>query len=89
MKENRRTLEAFLRTMEDYHRTIAYRGLPSLLLGSGRWFEGRRSSEDYDSAKKWKSKHNPKEQEYYFNAQSFASTTRKPGILKDTPCLPA
>jgi hypothetical protein len=71
MNENRRTLEAFLRTMEDYHRTIAYRGLPSLLLASGRWFEGRRSSEDYDSAKKWKSKHDPKEQKCYYNAQSF------------------
>jgi hypothetical protein len=71
MCENRAGMEEFLRTMEDYHRTIAYRGLPSLLLESGRWFHGRCNSEGYDSAKRWKSKHQPKEKECYYNAQSF------------------
>jgi len=71
MNDGRATMEAFLRTMEDYHRTIAYRGLPSVLLETGRWFQGRIESEAYDSAKQWKAKQQPKEQECYFNAQSF------------------
>jgi hypothetical protein len=64
-------MEAFLRTMDDYQQTIAYRGLPSLLLASGRWFQGRGSSNGYAIARQWQRKHRPTANECYYNAQSF------------------
>ncbi len=64
-------MEAFLRTMDEYHRTIKHRGLPALILADGCWFHGRASSNGYESTKRWKKKSRPTAQECYYNAQSF------------------
>jgi hypothetical protein len=71
MKNARTEMEDFLREMDQYHRTINFRGLPALLLAGGHWFQGRASSDGYDCARQWKNKHPPTAQACYYNAQSF------------------
>jgi hypothetical protein len=71
MMDRRKDMEAFLCMMDEYHRTIAYRGLPARLRASGRWFQRRACSSGYDSARQWKRKHRPTAHECYYNAQSF------------------
>src|SRR5437667_1282214 len=71
MNNTRTEMEEFLRVMDQYHRTINHRGLPALLLAGGHWFQGRASSDGYDSARQWRKKHQPTAKECYYNAQSF------------------
>jgi hypothetical protein len=71
MIDSKTKMEAFLRMMNDYHQTIKHRGLPALVLASGRWFQGRASSNDYESAKQWRKKNRATAKECYYNAQSF------------------
>ena len=71
MNDTRAEMEAFLRWMNEYHRTIDYRGLPALLLEGGRWFQGRADVNKYENARQWKKRNRPKTNDCYFNAQSF------------------
>lgn len=66
-----KAMEGYLRTLDRYHQTIRYRGLPSFLLSMGIWFQGRASSNDYAICKQWKKKKQPKIQDCYYNAHSF------------------
>jgi hypothetical protein len=71
MPDSRKSMEAFLRMMDEYHQTIKYGGLPALVLAYGSWFYGRASSNGYASAKQWRQKNRPMAQECFYNAQSF------------------
>lgn len=64
-------MEECLRALDDYHRTIDHRALPARLLAGGRWFQGRADSDEYDAAKRWRTKHRPKAGQCYYNAQAF------------------
>jgi hypothetical protein len=71
MIDHRTMMEEFLQSMDEYQQTIAYRGLPLLLLASGRWFQGRSNADRYISSRQWKNKRRPKAKDCYYNAQSF------------------
>jgi hypothetical protein len=71
MFDHMTTVMDFLCEMGEYHQTIVYRGLPSLLLASGRWFHSRSHADRYVSSRQCTKKQRPTAKECYYDAQSY------------------
>lgn len=60
-----------LRSLITYYEGIGHKSVEPLLLEKGCWFEGRRHSDDYPTAKAFRKKNRPKAKQCYNNAQLY------------------
>lgn len=78
----REMMTTFLDGLVRYQLSIGARGLESLLLAQGFWFEGRAESKDHEPADQWRKRNRPKAKECFFNAQQFCIDEKKARYFK-------